>query len=223
MRSPHFIYRVSTGAAVFVAGVVLISILFAYHERRQAERLLSSLNEVRVGTTNQVTAIQATEGFRRYRTEYSGPDIKQIQFLFNNIGINWLRLARYTEFRVYLTFKDGILVGKYAVEAVPSTGYSASVEETVRGFGFVDGVAPAQHPNHIVLGATRNAQGVSKRIIIRDDNSYGDAGRRQDWEFNLACLTRFGGCGDARLFLPHVIPAQASLGSPAYAPQSPTM
>lgn len=214
MRSFKAKFVVIAGLAL-VAGVVAISVLSAHLERSHAERFLAALNEVRVGTTNKSALLEATAAFRGHRREHSDSGAQQIEFLFNNAGLYWLRLAPYTEFRAYVTMKDSIVVEKYAVEAVPSIGCNASVDETVRGFGFVDGVAPAEHPNHMILGG---GQAPSKRIIVRDDSTYGDAERRQDWDFNLACLARFGGCGDSRLLLPHAVPTQTRSGNSGNAP-----
>jgi hypothetical protein len=48
-----------------------------------------------------------------------------------------------------------------------------------------------------------------------DDNTYDEAGRRRDCSFNLSCLTRRGGCWDARLMLPDVPLASTSFDTGA--------
>jgi hypothetical protein len=123
------------------------------------------------------------------------------------------KLAPYTDFQVWITIKDGVVVEKSAREAAVGCGCAAHVDERKRGLTFDnalpsdDRLAPNERPNHVVHGG-------AWRMMIHDDDTYDEAGRRKDWAFNLSCLTRFGGCWDARVMLPNAVPTRPEAEKP---------
>ena len=197
---------------LFTALVALLGIGDAYVQRRQAERFLAVLNQVQVGLTDEAAVLRLTDPFRRYREKHLDNGEQVFSFGFANRGLYCLRLAPYTEFKSDVTLKDGVVVQKtgseyvavYAGSKVRGVRCSASVIEHVRGYGPYVGVTSGGFPNHIVY-ATPDAQNFVRHSRIEDDSSYGQTERHSDWLFNLRCLSRIGGCGDARLLLPNAV------------------
>jgi|ERR1022692_624441 hypothetical protein len=208
MRKPtRNVIVVLSGIVLFLSVIALCGVIHAHIQRIRTERFLAVLSQIRVGLTDDATAVRLTERYPRQWTESSNGGQKQLGFYFDNRGMYLLRLAPYTEFRASITFKDGLVVRKNAGVGVgdyagglPGIGWFAWVTESVRGFGFADDVAPKEYPNHIVRG------GAARDTTIDDDNTYPEAERHRDWAFNLACLTRLGGCPDSRLLLPNAVP-----------------
>ena len=195
--------------------VVLFGVIHAYMQRRQAERFLAVLQQVQVGLTNEAAVLRLTEPLRSHREEYLSNAEKGLSFVFENRGLYLLRLAPYTSFRAYITFgKNGVVIQKSGLEQVagyvafdvPGVLCAASVRESLRGEIPLYGVDPGDLPNHIVYAAAPDDPNFARRSLIEDDITYGEAERHRDWTFNLACLTRIGGCRDARFLLPNAIP-----------------
>lgn len=193
--------------AVFL--VFLFAIASAYNERRQAERFLLVLEQVRVGSTDRANVVRITGPFLDHM-DASTQD--QLGFVFYNKWLSRLKLASHAEFRGWISFKDGLTVQKSARELVSSSGCVATVQERIRGYGILTGVPLP--PNHQVAWSDVPPQQY-RRIRIENDTTYADDERRKDWQFNLGCLTRIGrGCSDARTMLPNAVltpPEQANL------------
>jgi hypothetical protein len=76
------------------------------------------------------------------------------------------------------------------------TGCAVSIVEDQHGYGIVDEIEPKEHTDRHVFVSSHKT--TPSRISVYDDNTVEEIQRRADWNFNLLCLTRFGGCTDAR-------------------------
>jgi hypothetical protein len=203
LKVPRGIVRIVALVALLGAlSTVLFGILQDRHQRQQAEQLLILLDQIRVGPTDRGTVVRLTLPFREYMEHVPPADQSDyLGFAFQNEWLHRLRLAPHTEFRVSITFNSGVVVEKRAWEIVSTTGCAATVVERKRGFGVPSGFPVP--PNHHVL-AWPDASGQHVwRIRIDDDDTYGEAQRRNDWLLNLTCMTHIGaGCRDARAMLP---------------------
>ena len=189
----------------------LVGITHAYIQQLQAKRLLAVLSEIEVGVTDKASVVRLTKGLRGEWMESSNGEQEDLGFYFHNRGMYLLRLVPNTEFRAYITFKNGLVVRKHASEGVgdyvgglPGIGCFAWMTETARGLGElgpVDNVTPDHDPNHVVYGGDR------RDTTIWDDNTYPREDRDRDWgTLDLSCFTRFGGCQDSRLLMPKAMP-----------------
>jgi hypothetical protein len=188
--------------------IVLLGISQAYLARWRAEQFLAVLEKIQVGTTKVDTAYEMVRPFHSYMPDTTNNNHLQLGLNFDNHGLVLLRLAPYTEFRVSITFMDGVVVEKQAREFQAASGCGARVDEKLRGLGFSGGIAPNGYPNHIIHSVPPDFPGIARHSSIEDDNTYGEAQRHADWNFNLSCITRFRGCADARLMLPDARPTE---------------
>ena len=203
MKVPRGIVGIVALVALFGAlSGVLFGILQDRHERRQAEQLLILLDQIRVGSTDRGTVVRLTLPFREYMEHVPPADQSNyLGFAFQNEWLHRLRLAPPTEFRAGITFNSGVVVEKWASEFVSTTGCAATVVEGKRGFRVPSGF-PVPPNHHVVAWPDASRQHVW-RILIKDDDTYGEAEGRNDWSFNLTCMTQIGaGCRDARAMLP---------------------
>lgn len=189
-------------SAFLLLGIVVFAVSGPYVTRKHAEQLLAVVQQIRVGVSDYEAALQATAPYLSYRSESIDGSERAIQFRFSNERLSRLKLAPYTDFIVTLVFNNDVLVWKSAREYVPSRGCRASVLEVNRGLPFPEIVPGAENPNHSVFGGTPSS---IARISVYDDDTYEEAGRSKDWAFNLSCLTRLGGCRDARMMLPRAV------------------
>jgi len=190
---------------VLIVGAIFICYSKAMLDRRKAEGLLAVVKQLPVGAVGRADVLNAISRFSGYTRETTNEGLPEIEFSFDNHWLARLKLVPYTEFWGTLTFRDGILVRKHATEFIPASGCAAKVTERKRGEGFENGIAPQDFPRHTVTG-TWNSPTNARLIYVENDNTYGEAQRRSDWTFNLSCLTRIGGCRDARYVLPGVVP-----------------
>lgn len=189
------------GSVVVVALLVVVaSLALTFGERRRAERIVSVMQQIQVESDSRDHVIKATGSFER-NADVEPPSGDQLGFVFNNRWLHYLRLASHVEFRAVITFKNGVVVDKRAWEIVSSTGCSAEIVESKRGFAIPVGFpVPANH--HVVMWPDTSGRYVT-RIQVQNDDTYPEDSRRADWHFDLSCMTRLGsGCRDARVMLP---------------------
>lgn len=201
--------RVILLVPLLVVALLLVTFLFAlsmaYVTKRQAEGLLAAVQQIRVGVSDYKFVSQITAPYGSYRTNFSGEvSDPQIQFMFVNWWLSRLKLAPYTDFIVTIVFKDDVVIAKSARVLLANTGGGASVMDMQRGLRFCPVSDEPKGSNHLVSGLAPNSPTSVWRISICDVDSYDDEGRRRDWGFDLSCLTRLGGCRDARTVLPAV-------------------
>lgn len=189
---------------VLVVGYFVFAMSRTHIEKRRAERFLSVLQNIRVGSTNRVAVLKMTAPFRNNVSEdVDGRGRKRLSFVFDNIWLARMKLAPYADFRGWVEFKDDVVIFKTA-RVLSDSGAVANVTEEKRGQGLENGDL---EPNHVVRGLDKNfPNSPTRRILVNDDDTFPETMRRQDWVLNLDCLTRFSGCADARLMLPNASP-----------------
>lgn len=206
---------VLTARLILVAflGVCFFVVLDTFHERWLARRALNALQKVEIGSTSTDVALELMKPFRSHSREFLSYNPPQVHFAFGNRLLSTLRVAPNAELRIQITFSHDVVVEKRAWELASASGCSAQVTERMRGHGFPSGVAPTEQPNHRVLfgpfssEVVREAPNSVWHIRVEDDETYPARLRREDWDFNLSCLTRIGrGCWDAREMLPRAVP-----------------
>ena len=197
--------RILSFAVTAVVAMFFCACLFAeldaWQQRRQAQRLALVFQHIRVGATDRATVLQVTHAFRHYQA-YDEPS--ELGFRFGNRWLARLKLSSYTEIRTWIVFQNGIAMRKNEVEHETGSGRWARVTEEKRGYGFATGIAPSDHPNHIVSGGWQS-EASALNIAIEDDDTYPESERQNDWHLDFSWLTRFHAyCSDARLMLPEV-------------------
>lgn len=193
------------GRVTWLAGSVLLMLLAAflfcvsqaYREKHQAERFLGALRQIRVGSTDRDAALRMTRPFRKHMDEgIDGAGLPVLSFAFDNLWLGRLKLAPYTDFRAWITLRNDVVVEKRARMFASGSGCGVSVVEDVHGYGIVDEIEPNEHSDRHVFVSSPNT--TPSRISVYEDNTVEEAHRNADWNLNLLCLTRFGGCTDAR-------------------------
>ena len=195
-------------------GVLAIAVSAAYLDRRQAERLLVAFSEISVGSTDISSALRVTGSFQPHRSEGTVSGFAEWVFHYDNRILFKIGLAPYTSVEARLVFKDGVVQEK-GVTVFVASGFAAQVTERKRGFGLPNGIATSEDRPHYV-GFNRNSDTSFRHITVSDDDSYSEKERSVDWVINLDCLTRLGGCRDARSILPNALPPSADLGNSAH-------
>jgi hypothetical protein len=109
---------------------------------------------------------------------------------------------------VSLDFDRDVVEQKYA-SVFSSPGIYASISESKRGFGYLDGKVTCETPTHTAYPSWYSRTELD-RIIIHDDDSYDRKEREKDWAISLSCMTRIGGCSDARSIMPLALPLSAT-------------
>jgi hypothetical protein len=194
-------YLVFLGGLVLVAGVVAIGFLETYMAQRQAERLVVALREITVGSTERAQALDLTSPFQSHESDGTFIGLPQWIFHYDNRNLFKMHLAPYTSFDARLTFKDGVAQEKQVTVFIAS-GFWGSVTERKRGFGLPNGIATSEDPSHYAVSNCNSPTNV-RNIRITDDDSYGETERNNDWTVKVDCLTKLGGCKDARSILPN--------------------
>ena len=214
MSRGRVILFAGTVVGAIVLGTFLFAVTQAYLDRRKAEQLLAVLQQIQVGSTDRARALQMVSPLRSHSEEWTDRGLPALDLSFDNRALAWLKLAPYTSFRASVVFKDGVVIKKHATEFVARSGYAASVTETKRALRFSGESAPSGYPNHIVH-QNWTAPTVARQIVIEDDETYGEVQRRDDWKFNLSCLTRFSGCWGANMILPNIEPTTLAISRDA--------
>ena len=196
-RYIRVLWLICSVVLVLSLAISLCWVLQAYRERHQAERFLGVLQQIRVGSTDRDAVLRMTEPFRKHTKEWADRGLPALSFAFDNSRLVRLKLAPYTDFRGSITFKNDVVVQKEARVFASGSGCAVAIMEDAHGFGIVDEIEPSNRTDRHVFVSSPGS--TPSRIMIYDDNTLGDMQRRADWNLNLLCLTRLGGCSDARL------------------------
>jgi hypothetical protein len=109
-------------------------------------------------------------------------------------------------------FKNNVVVERRARVFASGSGCAVSIIEDMDGYGIVDEIEPKEHTNrHIFVSTPRTTP---SRITIYDNDTVGEMQRNADWNLNLGCLTRLGGCTDVGLMLGDEVPIPATPSTP---------
>jgi hypothetical protein len=217
--------RAGIGLLAVLVLAITSDVALALCQRWQAGRLLLLMKQIQVGKTTEAEFHRLVENDLRFtgmsmERDANGSVTSFSYTLYNRALIYPGRLSAdfsRMEFRnfpywmlfgVGVSFEQGSLVKKNAIFFTPGVGhpeFAVSINEERRGFGFESKVAPNDYPHHIVRYQTWG-EAAWRRIWVRDDDEASDADRRGDWNLDLNCMLRFGGCQDSRAILPGVIP-----------------
>jgi hypothetical protein len=211
--------RTGISLLLFLLLVGTVAYTMDFYERWRAEQLLSLLRETKVGVTTEAEFRAAASRHLRFtrlhgawgnQENWDGKDPNPI-VTFVVVGNTMARLGLAPGAVLYanVAFEKGRVCKKWAGFGEGSGPiYGGSVEESVRGYGQVGGVESNDSPHHRVhVSIGRIVDGVVDdktwfRIFINDDDQATDAEKQADWHFKLACMTKIGGCRDARELLP---------------------
>jgi hypothetical protein len=189
------------------------------YERWRAEQLLSLLQETKVGVTSETEFVAATSRLLRFTRLHGAWDNQEswdgkgpsptVTFVVVGNTMARLGLAPGAALYANVAFEKGTVSEKGALFCEGSGPiYGGSVEERLRGYGYVGGVESNNSPHHQVHSSIgRVVDGVVDkktwfRIFINDDEQATEAEKQADWHINLACMTKIGGCRDARELFP---------------------
>jgi hypothetical protein len=175
------------------------------YERWRAEQLLRLLHQTTVGVTTEAEFRRAATkqlrftGLNPVEDEARTSDDEFSQSVSNRIGLD--KLTPWSMFAAEVAFDKGIVVRKSASIAVGNGAeFAGNVTECLhipQIGGLVGEELPP--PAHHLAGYEYNPW---HRFYIIDDVGATEADKRADWHINLACMTKFGGCRDARELFP---------------------
>ena len=175
------------------------------YERWRAGQLLTLLQQTKVGVTTEAEFRRAATkqlrfiGLNPVEDEARSSDDGFFQSVSNAIALE--KLAPWSMFVAEVAFDKGIVVRKSASIAVGNGAELAgSVTECLQiptGGGLEGEELPP--PPHHLAGYEYNPW---HRFYIIDDVGATEAEKHADWHINLACMTKFGGCRDARELFP---------------------
>ena len=165
-----------------------------------AEHLLAITGTINPGTTRQTEATSMFLPFQQIESvdnrQIGGRTLTRVSFHIDNEGTRAVTRTPYTTIDFSLTFEKGIVVEK-TVRIYVSSGYAAAVLERKRGFGFQNGIVRATDRSRYVDHNWQSDTHMG-RIDVTDDSSLALTKRKADWQVNVGCLSRLGGCTDAR-------------------------
>jgi hypothetical protein len=212
--------RVGFGLFLLLLMAVVVVTLGPVYERWRADQLLVLFHQTTVGVTTEAEFRTAANKHLKMVDLISEQDFKDpshvtlYQFVSNAIGLDLL--THWTMLTVQIEFRDGVVAEKSAMLMVGNgPEYAANVSERVPKYWSHNGVEIAGHPHHQV--DAREVEGGNSpwyRIFIQDDTNATEAEKKADWDINLACMTKFGGCHDSRELFPEARRTQPPFESP---------
>lgn len=213
------------GVGLVVAGLLLTAadIGVAFFQRWQAGRLLTLIQQTKVGQTSEAEFQREAKRLLRYtglrgEFDHQGSAVRLAYSIDNWAFLFRISLsseAQAMEHRTFpywqvvemdVSFDQGMVMEKHALFFTPGVGhpeFGVVIDESVCGFGVEGGSVPQGCPQHIAYRRIWN-DAAWTRIRISDDTEVSDADRKTDWNINRDCMTKFGGCRDAREILPNV-------------------
>jgi hypothetical protein len=187
---------------MFLLGIFL-GTAFVMYQRWQAGRMLALIQKIRIGVTTEAEFVKSTKGF----------------FPFAAPPGDWNRQGPTTEFdseyrapwelvQFGVRFERGLAVERDGLFFTQGRGHpdaGAVVRERLSGDADVIGLQSKNISHHEAFARRAGKPGTAfSRISIEDDELAPDADKKADWDFNLNCMTRIGGCHDSREILPEV-------------------
>jgi hypothetical protein len=172
----------------------------SYIEQSRAAQLLKLVSNVELGVTTRDEIQRATRGFTRYNAVNLFKDQprsdKYDVFVFRNLGMAALRLAPMKVVSIQIDYKNNLAVEKsihFAEE--PNRGAVlaeriASVDPASSGDEY-----PVTHRKVFERGSSTDS---TYMLSVRDDLSVPISRRNLDWNVDLSCMARLGGCGNFR-------------------------
>jgi hypothetical protein len=187
----------SLGVILIMSVVVVCLVGESFMEKRQAENLLRALSQVEVGKTTLSQAREITSGFVHHRIHQTSGASGEDQFRYWNSFLSIVKLTPRTYVFVTLRYSDGVVVKK-TMQYIEEPRCSAIISETVK-------LTPnetdhsLEESRHVYIGGNAPSPTFIMRI---DDTAEIPSTRRQlDWQVDLSCMTKIGGCRDPRKVL----------------------
>lgn len=195
---------VGVGIVIALSSIYLTAFVRTRAEERRAGNLLSIVLSFNVGKMKESEAMHEVQpflsGLGSKETDNTGGEYRS--FVFDNIEMSKLKLSHYRRFAVRLKFRDGILFEKNAEFSVENDCRIVVIERVYPGPSDTK-TETSSAQNHFSTVPSGFNKPVASATII-DDDTYAESLREADWKFNLAYLTRLGGCEDARAILPAI-------------------
>jgi len=182
--------------------VVMAGIAEAFYERVQAERAIALLSEVQVGKTTEIDAREIMKPFS-FRRQIIGwlqkTDDSSDQFQFWNSPLPLLHLAPQTDVWVTLDYEKGV-VSEKSVLYIEAPRCGGSITESALSTASDQATQDStSNDRHIYIGGTTPSPTFIMKV--KDNTRVPFARRSLDWQIDLSCMTKIGGCRDPRKVL----------------------
>ncbi len=205
------------GLLILLLLAVAVIALGPVYERWRAGQLLALLQQTKVGKTTLPEFRSVADKKLRFTCLNFGKDENSASYVVfdqsvtNPVGIHGF--APWSIFTVQVVFDKGIVISKSAHFASGEHAeFSGTVNEWLHKPVLLVGISEnSPPPPHHWAGFEYNPW---HRFYIDDDIGATEAEKQADWHINLGCMTRFGGCHDARELFPDVRPTPPLSDSP---------
>jgi hypothetical protein len=187
----------SLGFILIISVVMVCLVGESSMEKRQAENLLRALSRVEVGKTTLSQARDITSGFVHHQIHQTSGTSGEDQFRYWNSFLSIVKLTPRTYVFVTLKYSNGVVVKK-TMQYIEEPRCSAIISETVE-------LIPNETDNslgesrHVYIGG--NAPSPTFIMRIDDATEVPSTRRQLDWQVDLSCMTKIGGCRDPRKVL----------------------
>jgi hypothetical protein len=187
--------------AIFGGAALLFSILLAcalgqaYRARANGDEFLSDVRKLRVGQSTYDNVLRIQTNYKsRSSVEGNGCDrnLCILDFSFENRWLYHFGLVPGSRFTGSLTVRRGILV-KVSLSLLSNPRYDAATEETL---------ADPNVSAYEVGGKKFNMGQAYSYVWAHITSDASEDQREKAYAFNLACLTKWGGCKDGNELLP---------------------
>jgi hypothetical protein len=200
LRKSSYLVRAIEIAAGLAVVLLIAGIAESYYERFEAQKLLTALADIQVGSTTEARAKEIMKPFSRYSVLgwYSKEDLLAHPFDgfgFSNRALSLLHMSPRTWIWINVEYKDSLVIDKN-VQAASEPRCSGSVGESVHN----------EIPSSVKYTETDEGRtvgiggGLGSYFVIqvRDDITTPVERRNLDWQIDLSCLTWRKGCTDPR-------------------------
>jgi hypothetical protein len=184
-----------TAAAAICLALLAIAFAQAYRARAFGNEFLADVRNLRVGQSTYQDALRVQAKYRsRWSSELGDCDQNLCDMAFS-AGNEWLYRLGLVPGAIFiggLRVRQGVLV-RIIVSYQSNSHYDANTEETVAGPG-----GSAYEVGGKKIASERTYSYVWARITSAATPGEPEKG----YAYNLACLTKLGGCKDANKILP---------------------
>jgi hypothetical protein len=183
------------GAATILLLILLACALVAYHARAMAHGFLSDVRNLRIGQSTLDDVLRIRTNYEsRSTVESNGCDqiLCILDFAFDNRWLFHFGLAPGSMFTGSLTVRRGMLV-RVRISLLSNPQNDAATEEVP---------AAPDLSAYEVGGKKFNLSHTYSYVWVRITSAATSDERQKAYAFNLACLTKWGGCKDSNELLP---------------------
>jgi hypothetical protein len=192
MRS-KIVLTISSAVGLFFLTLLACALVQGYHARSMANRFLSDVRKLRVGQSTYDDVLRIQTNYKS-RSSVEGKECDQnlciLDFSFDNRWLYHSGLVPGSRFTGSLTVRKGIL-DRVKLSLLSNPRNDAVTEE----------VPAAPNLSAYEVGGRKSGKAYS--YVWAQITSAASADDRQKaYAFNLACLTKWGGCKDSNELLP---------------------